>query len=928
MYSMPLTGIRTGEERAGVGESLVYGAGAEEIGLERRFTRADQDVYETVKWEARTARIQGDNEEVVFEQEDVEVPSDWSPLATNIVASKYFRGHLGTPQRERSVRQLIGRVVKTLCEWGRRGDYFASSEQEATFSDELTHLLLHQKACFNSPVWFNLGVVEPDGGMVPQQASACFINSVEDDMGSIMDLARVEAMLFKGGSGTGTNLSVVRSSLESLAGGGSASGPVSFMKGFDSFAGVIRSGGKTRRAAKMVILNADHPDILDFVRCKAREERKAWALIDAGYDGRFNVPGGAYDSIPYQNANHSVRVSDGFMKAVSSDAAWQTRAVTTGEVLHTYQARDVMREIVEAAHLCGDPGLQYDTTINRWNPVKNSGRINATNPCSEFIFLDDTACNLASLNLLRFADERGRFLVDDFAHAVDVMILAMEIIVDFADYPTPKITRNSHALRPLGLGYANLGALIMLNGLAYDSDKGRNLCGAITSLMCGRAYRRSAEIARRTGPFAEYHRNRVPFLEVMGLHQEYAGRAEEAGVPIDLAFAARQSWDEALELGRSYGYRNAQVTVIAPTGTIAFMMDCDTTGIEPDIALVKYKQLVGGGVLKMVNRTVPVALRSRGYDEDQIAAIAEHIDENDTIEGAPFLAEEHLSIFDCAFASARGKRSIHYMGHVRMMAAAQPFLSGGISKTVNLPKECSISDIEEAYTEGWRLGLKSLAVYRDGSKRTQPLSTKAEEAPAAVAAMPMDPELRRRKLPDVRQAITHKFSIAGHDGYITVGLYENGQPGELFLKMAKEGSTISGLMDQFAIMTSIALQYGVPLKALVDKFSHTRFEPSGFTQNSDIPIAKSVTDYVFRWLGLAFLQGEAVSADTQETEAEAVGLKSPTDRVIPIRGGSVGEPEYLGGQEDAPPCSNCGSIMFRAGACYVCSTCGDTGGCG
>ncbi|MEE9279509.1 MAG: vitamin B12-dependent ribonucleotide reductase [Myxococcota bacterium] len=913
-------------------ESVHYGEGAEPIELRRHFTTAEQDVYESVKWEIRTARIQGEDGEVVFEQEGVEVPGGWSPLATNIVASKYFRGQLGSPHRESSVRQLIGRVVRTLREWGREGDYFATPEDEATFSDELTHLLLQQKACFNSPVWFNLGVVGPDGHTVPQQASACFINSVEDNMGSIMDLARTEAMLFKGGSGAGTNLSTLRSSLESLAGGGIASGPVSFMKGFDSFAGVIRSGGKTRRAAKMVILNADHPDILDFVRCKASEEQKAWALIDAGYDGRFNVPGGAYDSIQYQNANHSVRVSDGFMKAVASDAAWQTRAVTAGEVVHTYQARDLMREIAEAAHLCGDPGLQYDTTINRWNPVKNSGRINATNPCSEFIFLDDTACNLASLNLLEFADERGHFLVDDFIQAVDVMILAMEIIVDYADYPTPKIAQNSHALRPLGLGYANLGALLMLNGLPYDGDEGRNLCGAVTSLMCGRAYRRSAEIARRTGPFGEYQKNRVPFLEVIGLHREYAERAEDAGVAVDLHFAARKSWEEALELGRTYGYRNAQVTVIAPTGTIAFMMDCDTTGIEPDIALVKYKQLVGGGVLKIVNRTVPVALRNHGYGEDQISAIADYIDENDTIEGAPFLRDEHLPVFDCAFPSVRGERSIHYMGHVRMMAAAQPFLSGGISKTVNLPKDCSVSDMEDAYTEGWKLGLKSLAVYRDGSKRTQPLSTKSDESARddaeSAVAVSIDPDLRRRRLPDVRQAITHKFSIAGHDGYITVGLYDNGQPGELFLKMAKEGSTISGLIDQFAIMTSIALQYGVPLKALVDKFSHTRFEPSGFTQNSEIPIAKSVTDYVFRWLGLTFLQGEAVSADAQETEAEAVGLRTPGDRVVPIRGGSVAEPGHGVGQEDAPPCVTCGSIMVRAGACYACPTCGDTGGCG
>lgn len=917
-------------------DSTRFGTNAPRVEIRRHFTRPTEDVFETVEWDRRDARISGDGGEAVFEQEGVEIPASWSPMATNIVASKYFRGHLGTPHRERSVRQLIGRVVGTLCRWGRQGGYFADEDQERTFSDELTHLILEQKACFNSPVWFNLGVIEPDGKMVPQQASACFINSVEDTMGSIMDLAKTEAMLFKGGSGAGSNLSTIRSSRENLGGGGVASGPVSFMKGLDAFAGVIRSGGKTRRAAKMVILNADHPDILDFIRCKATEEKKAWTLIDAGYDGRFNVQGGAYDSIQYQNANHSVRLPDAFMKAHASGGAWQTRAVTTGEILDTYPARDVMREIAEATHVCGDPGVQFDTTINRWNPVKNSGRINATNPCSEFIFLDDTACNLASLNLLKFADSKGVFLVDDFVQAVDVMTLAMEIIVDFADYPTEKIARNSHAFRPLGLGYANLGALVMRNGLAYDSDEGRNLCAAVTALMTGRAYRRSAEISRRVGPFREFDRNRAPFLEVIGLHNEYARQLGEVGVPEELHRAARGSWTEALDLGRAHGYRNAQVTVLAPTGTIAFMMDCDTTGIEPDIALVKYKQLVGGGVLKIVNRTVPGALENRGYSREQIDAIVAYIDENDTIEGAPFLRDEHLPIFDCAFASARGKRSIHYMGHIRMMASAQPFLSGGISKTVNMPKDCTVQDIEEAYTEGWKLGLKSLAIYRDGSKRTQPLNTKAKEEAeqkvqptAAVSPIPADPALRRRRLPDLRRALTHKFSISGHDGYLTVGEYEDGTPGEVFLKMAKEGSTISGLMDTVALMTSIALQYGVPLKALVDKFSHTRFEPSGFTQNPDIPYAKSVTDYVFRWLGLQYLSAkEAQIPDRQETDAESVGLGAPLGRVLSIRGGSLEEPASNHGQDDAPPCINCGSIMVRAGACYACSTCGETGGCG
>jgi ribonucleoside-diphosphate reductase alpha chain len=905
------------------------GPGSAPIGVRRYFTCAGTDEFESVKWEKRTARIESETGEVVFEQKDVEVPEGWSALATNIVASKYFRGHLGTPSRERSVRQLIGRVVRTLRDWGREGGYFVDGEEEQTFADELTHLLLHQKACFNSPVWFNLGVVEPDGKLVPQQASACFINSVEDTMLSIMELAKTEAMLFKGGSGAGSNLSGIRSSKEKLAGGGFASGPVSFMRGFDSFAGVIRSGGKTRRAAKMVILNVDHPDIRDFITCKAEEEKKAWALIDAGYNDRFNVAGGAYESIQYQNANHSVRVSDAFMKAVINDGSWQTRAVTTGEVMDTYRARDIMREIAVSTHCCGDPGLQYDTTINRWNPAKQTGRINATNPCSEYIFLDDTACNLASLNLLRFVDERGRFLVDDFSSAVDTMLLAMEIIVDPADYPTEKITENSHRLRPLGLGYANLGALLMLSGLAYDSEEGRHLSAAITSLMSGRAYRRSTEIARRCGPFEEYERNRASFLEVIGLHLEYAERVPSLGVPPDLHQAALASWQEALEMGRRWGYRNAQVTVLAPTGTIAFMMDCDTTGIEPDIALVKYKQLVGRGLLKIVNRAVPVALRNLGYTPEEVEAIVGYVDENDTIEGAPLLRDEHLPIFDCAFASARGKRAIHHMGHIRMMGATQAFLSGGISKTVNMPGGSTIDDIIEVYVEGWKLGLKSLAIYRDGSKRTQPLNTKqeAKAVQAVESTASQEPKPLRHKLPDVRRAITHKFSISGHDGYLTVGLYEDGQPGEVFLKMAKEGSTISGLMDTVAIMTSIALQYGVPLKALVDKFSHTRFEPAGFTQNPEIPFAKSVMDYVFRWLGITFASGEPGTEDAQETDAEQVGLDPPGERVVPIRGGSQPEGFYPG-QEDAPPCYRCGTIMMRTGACYTCPNCGEHGGCG
>jgi ribonucleoside-diphosphate reductase alpha chain len=698
------------------------------------------------------------------------------------------------------------------------------------------------------------------------------------------------------------------------------------MRGFDSFAGVVKSGGKTRRAAKMVILNADHPDILDFVRCKAEEEKKAWALIESGYDGGFNVVGGAYDSVFYQNANHSVRVTDAFMHAALADADWETRAVTTGEVVDRMRARDLLREMSDSAHVCGDPGIQYDTTINRWNPVKASGRIHSSNPCSEYMFLDDTACNLASLNLMRFVDAAGRFDVAAYRHAVAITILAQEILVDHAAYPTERIARNSHLFRPLGLGYANLGALLMASGLPYDSDEGRHLATALTALMCGQAYRTSAEIAEAMGAFPRYRMNRKPFLEVIAMHRAAADAIPAAGVPEDLLRAARESWAEAFAAGSRHGYKNAQVTVLAPTGTIAFMMDCDTTGVEPDIALVKYKKLVGGGVLKIVNQTVPMALRRLGYAEEQIRAIVQHVDALETIEGAPDLRPEHLAVFDCAFRAASGTRSIEWMGHVRMMGAVQPFLSGAISKTVNLPPDATAQDIEAAYLEGWRLGLKALAVYRDGSKRTQPLNAGKDRAPAAApATRPV-----RRKLDDERQAVTHKFSISGHEGYLTIGLYEDGQPGEIFLRMAKEGSTVSGLMDTIATMTSIALQYGVPLKALVDKFSHTRFEPSGFTNNRSIPIAKSVMDYVFRYLGNRFLQGEPEVVDEQEADgAAAVGLSAPVPRAA-VAGGSGGSPLVAFGivnQADAPSCQDCGAIMIRNGACYKCTNCGGTSGC-
>jgi ribonucleoside-diphosphate reductase alpha chain len=892
--------------------------------LSRRFTRLGVHPFDEVEWELRSATITNERGELIFEQRDCEIPKAWSQLATNVVVSKYFRGHLGTPERESSVKQLIGRVVGRIEEWGVRGGYFRTADDAEIFRDELSHLLVTQKMAFNSPVWFNLGVAG-----TPQQASACFINSVGDTMESIMGLARTEAMLFKGGSGAGSNLSRIRSSRERLAGGGTASGPVSFMRGFDAFAGVVKSGGKTRRAAKMVILNVDHPDIREFIHSKADEEKKAWSLIDAGYDGGFNVPGGAYDSVFFQNANHSVRVTDDFMRAALDDREWKTHAVTTGETLDRYRAKDLLREIAEAAHVCGDPGMQYDTTINRWNPVKVSGRIDASNPCSEYMFLDDTACNLASLNLMRFVGADGSFDVAAFRHAVALTILAQEILVDFADYPTEAIAKNSHLFRPLGLGYANLGALLMSQGLPYDSDEGRNVSAAITSLMCGEAYRASAEIAEAMGPFPSYAPNREPFLEVIRMHKAAAEAVPAERVQRDLWQSARDVWGEALGLGERHGYKNGQVTVLAPTGTIAFMMDCDTTGVEPDIALVKYKKLVGGGLLKIVNNTVPMALRKLGYAEAQIAAIVKYVDEEETIEGAPGLAPEHLAVFDCAFRPRNGLRSIHWMGHIRMMGAVQPFLSGAISKTVNLPTDASVEDLMQAYVEGWRQGLKALAVYRDGSKRTQPLNTGKDVEKKAEVIDLHSRRAVRVKLPDERESVTHKFSIAGHEGYLTVGRYEDGAPGEIFLRMAKEGSTVSGLMDTIATMTSIALQYGVPLKALVDKFSHTRFEPAGFTNNPEIPMAKSVTDYVFRYLGNRFLQAEPAIADEQETEAEVTGLADL--RRAAIAGGSTdlgeGERRTFVNQADSPACTECGSITVRNGACYKCPNCGATSGC-
>ncbi len=892
------------------------------LSIPRHFTAPGGDPFKSVEWELRTANISNEKGETVFEQTDVEIPASWSQLATNVVVSKYFRGHVGTPDRENSVKQLIGRVVGRMRDWGIEAGYFRSPADAQTFADELSYLLVHQKLSFNSPVWFNLGV-----SGTPQQASACFINSVEDTMESIMDLAKTEALLFKGGSGAGTNVSAIRSSRERLGGGGVASGPVSFMKGFDAFAGVIKSGGKTRRAAKMVILDSDHPDIMEFINCKADEEKKAWALIEAGYEGGFNVPGGAYDSIFFQNANHSVRVTDAFMRSAEANGSWDTKEVTSGEVVDALKAREVLHAMAQAAHVCGDPGIQYDTTINRWNPVKASGRINSSNPCSEFMFLDDTACNLASLNLMSFLDEDGKFQVEDFRRAVAISILAQEIVVDPASYPTPSIAKNSHLFRPLGLGYANLGALLMAEGKPYDGDAGRSLAATITSLMCGQAYLSSAEIAEEMGPFPRYRMNRKPFLEVIGMHRDAAASIVPDDVQDDLLAASREVWSDALTIGRKFGFRNAQVTVLAPTGTIAFMMDCDTTGVEPDIALVKYKKLVGGGFLKIVNRTVPMALRGLGYDEEVIAAILAHVDERETIEGAPGLKEEHLAVFDCAFRPQNGVRSIRWMGHLRMMGAVQPFLSGAISKTVNLPPEASVEDVMDAYSEGWRLGIKALAIYRDGSKRTQPLSSGQQRQGEPADLDEFRP--RRRKLPDERQAFTHKFSIAGHEGYLIVGLYDDGAPGEIFLKMAKEGSTISGLMDTIATMTSIALQYGVPPKALVDKFSHTRFEPSGFTNNREIPIAKSITDYVFRYLGSRYIENEGEVAESQEDEDDPALRGQTAGAVAGGSGAGRGTPSATGfvNQADAPSCMDCGAIMIRNGACYKCPNCGSTSGC-
>jgi len=934
----------------------------------RHYTRPGSDPLTEVSWERRDARITGADGQPVFEQLGVEVPTAWSQTATNVVVSKYFRGHLGTPQRETSVRQLLTRVVGTIARWGLEQGYFADEAEQALFAAELTYLLLHQQASFNSPVWFNVGVeAQP-------QCSACFILAVEDSMASILELARTEGTIFKWGSGAGANLSALRGSMEHLAGGGTASGPVSFMRGFDAFAGVIKSGGKTRRAAKMVMLDVGHPDILPFIRCKAQEEKKAHALIDAGYDGNFNAAGGAYETIAYQNANHSVRVTDEFMRAVLDDREWETVARTSGEVVTRLPARELLREIAEAAWVCGDPGLQYDSTINRWHTCPQSGPIRASNPCSEYMFLDNSACNLASLNLLAFTRPDGSFDAAGFRHAVRLLIVAQDVLVDRASYPTSQIADNSHRFRPLGLGYANLGALLMSLGLPYDSDGGRAHAAALTALMHGEALRASAALAARLGPCVAYADNQADFARVVRQHEEAVDAIDRQLVPPALFAELRSTWSGLAEETKDRPeYRNAQVTLLAPTGTIGFMMDCDTTGIEPELSLVRYKTLVGGGTLELINQVVPAALSHLGYGIQSVQEVLAHLKREGTVEGCPTLRAEHLPVFDCALRPAHGSRSILPEGHLRMMAAVQPFLSGAISKTVNLPHEVTPEQIAAIFLEGWRLGLKAVAVYRDGCKRTQPLNTSA--TPRSVVAEVVDelvaiPEsaarsTSRRPMPSERPSITHKFEVGGHSGYLTVGMYpDTGRPGEIFVVMAKQGSTIGGLMDAFATAISIALQYGVPLEDLIEKFSHVRFEPSGFTGNPEIPFAKSIIDYLFRWMAFRFGIRDGEVAQTElplmppaaggsaesltpppvtgerqpRRRASDLGLPGAARTPTPSNGHGNGKANGTGSQrvlaalgaraqDDAPPCPDCGSMTVRNGACYKCLNCGTSLGC-
>lgn len=952
----------------------------EALTVRRLFTRAGVHPFDTVEWESRTAAVGS------FQQEDVEFPATWSQNATNIVAQKYFRGQLTSPARERSVKQMIGRVAGTIADWGRERGYFASVEDGDAFEAELTYILLHQLAAFNSPVWFNVGFEEQP------QCSACFILSVEDTMESILDWNTKEGRIFRGGSGSGINLSRIRGSMEPLAKGGTASGPVSFMRGADSWAGTIKSGGKTRRAAKMVVLDVDHPDIREFIWCKAKEEDKAAALRDAGFD--MSIDGDGFHSIQYQNANNSVRVSDEFMYAVENDEDWELISRTTGKPTGTIPARELMREIAEAAWRCADPGVQYDTTINQWHTSPNSGRINASNPCSEYMHVDDSACNLASLNLMKFRRADGTFDVDRFNHAVDIVFLAQEIIVGPSSYPTEEIGRNARAFRQLGLGYANLGAYLMANGFAYDSDEGRGAAAAITALMTGRAYLQSAKIAGAIGPYERYAENREAHNNVMRMHRDASYAVPDGAVRDEALLAAsRETWNEAVALGERVGYRNAQATVLAPTGTISFLMDCDTTGVEPDFSLVKYKELVGGGTMTIVNRTVPMALRTLGYNDAQVDQIEAYVNEHGTIVGAPELKGEHLPVFDVAV----GSRAISHAGHIKMMGAVQPFLSGAISKTVNLPQTATVEDIAEAYIQAWKLGVKALAIYRDGSKTAQALRTDAQEvkevkakAEAAISAgeevftaAEVEAKIEeavakaiaaeatrgrqdiaaaargeagpvRKRMPRERQSLTHKFSLGGHEGYITAGLYDDGTVGEIFLTdIGKEGSTLRGMMNSFATAISIALQYGVPLETLVRKFAYMRFDPEGITTNPEIPFAKSMPDYIMRWLASRFLD-----ADTQEDLGiltEAVRAKKTAEDIStgasggssgPTNGGSVASgatvapptaaltdtppviPARMVGLDLGPACDQCGGMMQRTGSCYTCSSCGNNTGCG
>ncbi len=919
------------------------------VGLQRKFTQPGIHPFDAVEWEIRDAVI-GDPAKPAFEQREVEFPKTWSQNATNIVAQKYFRGQLGTPQRERSVKQMIGRVAGTIAGWGHDGGYFASRDDADTFEHELTHILLHQMAAFNSPVWFNVGFEENP------QGSACFILSVEDTMESILSWNTKEGMIFRGGSGSGINLSKIRGSKEQLSKGGLASGPVSFMRGADSWAGTIKSGGKTRRAAKMVVLDVDHPDIRDFIWCKAREEEKAAALRDAGFD--MSIDGEGFTSIQYQNANNSVRVSDEFMERAERGEEWELTARLDGSVMERVNARELLGEIAEAAWRCADPGVQYDTTINGWHTCPVSGRINASNPCSEYLHVDDSACNLASLNLMKFRRADGTFDVESFEHAVDVVFLAQEIIVGPCSYPTEEIGKNARAFRQIGLGYANLGALLMSKGLPYDSAEGRTLAAAITALMTGRAYRMSAEIARdATGPYERYAENRDPHNHVMRKHRDASYEIPEELVgDTALLGAAHRAWNEAVELGEAHGYRNAQGTVLAPTGTISFLMDCDTTGVEPDFSLVKFKELVGGGRMTIVNMTVPLALSELGYTDAQIDQIDAWIAEHGTIVGAPGLKEEHLPVFDVAV----GERAISHMGHIKMMGAVQPFISGAISKTVNMPESTTVEDIADAYLQAWKLGIKALAIYRDGSKTAQALRTdagdKAKESQAVAEAEAERRPLRRR-MPKERQSITHKFSIGGHEGYITAGMYEDGTVGEIFLTdIGKEGSTLRGMMNAFATSISIALQYGVPLETLVRKFSYMRFDPEGATGNPEIPFAKSMPDYIMRWLASRFLDVDVCEelgiltpeVRARKAEMEALMRGDTAGPVAePSNGGNGGGnavakskpataltdeppviPAKLQGMDLGPACDQCGGMMQRTGSCYTCSSCGNNTGCG